>query len=81
MPAKSKKNATFEEKLENLAQIVEKVEDSQTPLDEAISLYKEGIAVAKECGETLRRYEEEVLILQKTADDFILEPFSAAGAI
>jgi exodeoxyribonuclease VII small subunit len=76
MPGKAKKPQTFESKLEKLAEIADRVEDSATPLDSAISLYKDGIALAKECGDTLREYEAEVLTLQKTADSFTLEPFA-----
>ncbi|MDR0271811.1 MAG: exodeoxyribonuclease VII small subunit [Clostridiales bacterium] len=75
---KSKK-LKFENKLERLREIVSIVEDIDTPLDEAISLYKEGIAVAKECGEALRGYEEQVLLLKKTADEFVLEPFDGVS--
>jgi len=81
MPAKAKKPQTFEQKLEKLAEIVEQVEDSATPLDSAISLYKDGIALAKDCNETLRVYGDEVLILQKTAEDFTLEPFSNTAGV
>jgi exodeoxyribonuclease VII small subunit len=75
MPTKPKKAATFEQNLERLAEIVERVEDGATPLDTAISLYKDGISVAKECSEALRKYEAEVLMLQKDAEAFTLEPF------
>ncbi|MCL1884496.1 MAG: exodeoxyribonuclease VII small subunit [Defluviitaleaceae bacterium] len=67
---------SFEEKLERLSQIVEQVEDSETPLDTAIELYKSGISIAKECGEVLRGYEAEVLTLRKQADEFVLTPIS-----
>jgi len=75
MPAKKK--TTFEEDLTNLATIVEQVEDSQTPLDKSLALYKEGLTLAAKCGETLTQYENEILILQKNADaTFVLQPFS-----
>ncbi|MCL2602945.1 MAG: exodeoxyribonuclease VII small subunit [Defluviitaleaceae bacterium] len=67
---------TFEQSIEKLAVLTEAVESPVTPLDEALALYKEGIALAKECGETLARYEAEVTALQKEADGvFILKPF------
>jgi len=75
MPRKASK--TFEENLERLSDIVEQVEDAETPLDEAIALYKEGLTLAGKCGETLRTYEAEVLTLQKSASGiFELEPFT-----
>jgi exodeoxyribonuclease VII small subunit len=57
----------LEKKLEKLSQIVEQVEDAQTPLDKAMSLYKDGVKIAKECGEILRRYEEDIFVLRDCA--------------
>jgi len=68
---------SFEANLGRLTEIVEQVEDSQTPLETAISLYKEGLTIAEKCGDVLRRCEEEILTLQKTVDAFSLEPFAA----
>jgi len=59
----------LEKKLEKLSQIVEQVEDAQTPLDKAMLLYKDGVKIAKECGKILRDYEDDVLILQKTNEE------------
>ncbi|MCL2356122.1 MAG: exodeoxyribonuclease VII small subunit [Defluviitaleaceae bacterium] len=64
---------TFEEKLNRLEEIIERVENAQTPLEEAISLYKDGVKIAGECGENLRGYENEILLLKKEADELILE--------
>ena len=74
--AKKKNPESFENNMERIAEILEQVEDSTTPLDTAIALYKEGLELAKKCGETLRRYEEDVLMLQQNADKFVLQPFS-----
>ena len=67
MPAKKK--TSFEDDIIRLAQIVEQVEDGQTPLDKALTLYKEGLTIAAKCGETLTVYENEILTLQKNADE------------
>ena len=73
MPAKKK--TTFEEDLMRFADIVEQVEASQTPLDKALALYKEGLTLATKCGETLTQYEQEIQTLQKNADNsFTLQP-------
>ena len=66
---------TFEKKLERLEKTIEKIEDGATGLEKSVSLYKDGIALAKECGEMLGKFEEEVLLLQKTADGFSTQPF------
>jgi len=72
-----KKKQTLETALARLTEIIESVEDSETTLDAAIVLYKEGIALSKSCGEILTQFEAEVLVLQKQADEtFTLTPFS-----
>jgi exodeoxyribonuclease VII small subunit len=68
---------TFEASVEKLAELTERIESPATPLDEALALYKEGILLAKKCGEILSGYEAEVLALQKEAEGvFTLVPFS-----
>ena len=70
-----KKKKTIEEKLQRLTEISAQIE-GDTPLDEAILLYKEGLTLVEDCGNQLKRYEAEVLLLKKNADDlFKLEPF------
>jgi len=72
-----KKKASFETDIARLAEIVEQVEDGETALDAAIKLYKEGLELAAKCGKTLGQYEEEILTLQKDADDnFVLHVFN-----
>jgi len=75
MSKKVKKNS-FEDDIIKLTGIIEQIEDNQTPLDTAISLYKEGIATATKCGEILTQYEKEIHLLKQNADStFILEHF------
>ena len=67
---------SFESSFELLTTLIEKIESPETPLDNALHLYKEGITLAKACGETLAQYEADVLTLQKEADGiFLLPPF------
>ncbi|MCL2286368.1 MAG: exodeoxyribonuclease VII small subunit [Firmicutes bacterium] len=71
-----KKKTSFETDIARLAEIVEQVENSETPLDVAISLYKEGLELAAKCGKTLGQYEEQILTLQKDVDgNLIMEVF------
>jgi exodeoxyribonuclease VII small subunit len=70
---------SFEKNIERIEKILSQIEDGETELEEAMSLYKYGVSLAKECGEVLQKHEEEVLLLQKSADKFILEPFSEEG--
>ncbi|MCL1787080.1 MAG: exodeoxyribonuclease VII small subunit [Defluviitaleaceae bacterium] len=72
-----KKKTTFEEDMARLETIVEFVESSDTSLDAAIGLYKEGLELVSKCGKTLGKYEAEILTLQKDADDhFVTKIFS-----
>jgi len=72
MPKKLK----FEEALSRLSHIVETIEDGETTLDDAVKLYKEGLKLAENCGDILGRYESEVYVLEKGANDaFSIMPF------
>ena len=70
-----KKKKSIEEKFQRLAAISDQIE-KDTPLEAAISLYKEGLALVEDCGSQLKKHEAEVLVLRKNADEmFSLEPF------
>ena len=72
-----RKKESFERNLERLEQLAEEVEDASTPLEAAIDLYKEGIELAAKCGETLKQYEADVLMLKKQSEEvFELTPFA-----
>jgi len=74
---KKKNTPTFESDLSRLSQIVEAMEDSETPLDAAIALYREGLTLAAKCGQTLTNYESDILFLQKESDGgFSTMPFA-----
>jgi exodeoxyribonuclease VII small subunit len=72
-----KKKTTFETDIGRLSEIIEQVENSETSLDDAVKLYKEGLELAAKCGKALSKYEEEILILQKDADEnFTVQSFT-----
>jgi len=69
----------FEKSLSRLEEIIGIVESGETGLEDAMELYKEGIALSKACGELLDRYENEISVLVKQSDDtFSLKPFAGA---
>lgn len=53
-------NITFEEAMEKLEKIVEKLEEGDVPLEEAISIYKEGMELSKICHDKLRNVEKQL---------------------
>ena len=65
-PAKKESSKrTFEQSLSRLEKIVDSLEQGETPLENAIELYEEGIALSKECMETLSKAELRVKKLSK----------------
>jgi exodeoxyribonuclease VII small subunit len=55
----------IEEQLLRLSDIVQQVESGDTPLEAAIELYKEGLALAEECATRLTGFETEIEILSQ----------------
>ena len=61
-----KKDIKFEEALEKLAEINEKLESEEISLDESIKLFKEGLELSKLCQKKL---DEAKLEIQKIEID------------
>lgn len=55
MPAKEK---TFEESLNALEEIVQRLERGDVPLEEALVAFQEGMALSKQCKDTLEKAEK-----------------------
>ena len=58
-----KAKMTFEERLQRLQEIVAGLESGTLPLDESVSLYKEGLTLSKLCKEQLEKARTEVRLL------------------
>jgi exodeoxyribonuclease VII small subunit len=65
---------TFEEAMDQLDTIVERLEEGDVPLEEAISIYKEGMELSKLCHGKLKNVEEQ--LTQILTADGHKEPFS-----
>ena len=50
----------FEDKMNKLAQIVEKLDDENVGLDESIKLYEEGLKLSDELKKQLKGFEEKI---------------------
>lgn len=64
MKADNKKN--IEEYIEELSGISARLNDSAVTLDEAVKLYKQGMAAAAQAQELLDAYEQEIEIINNT---------------
>ncbi len=64
----SKKNATFEENMTRLEEIVRAMERGDVPLEESLKLFQEGTALVKDCGKLLDKAEQQVTKIVTQAD-------------
>jgi len=72
MAVKSKKEIPFEQALERLEAIVDRLEAGSVPLAEAVALFEEGVQLRKRCLELLKEAEAKVKFLSGQEDE---EPF------
>lgn len=56
----SEQKLTFEEAMEKLEVIVEKLEEGDVPLEEAINIYKQGMELSKLCHDKLKNVESQL---------------------
>ncbi len=55
----------FEDAMQRLGEIVRTLETGETPLDDSIALFEEGMKLSKQCTELLENAEQKVRFLQK----------------
>ncbi len=65
----SEKEKTYEEKLEELEQILERLDDSQTPIDELARDVKLGATLIRDLDRKLREVETQVTDAFKELDE------------
>ncbi|WP_210365871.1 exodeoxyribonuclease VII small subunit [Bacillus sp. REN3] len=65
---------TFEQAMDQLEMIVEKLEEGDVPLEEAISIYKKGMELSKLCHDKLKNVEDQ--LAQIITEDGRTESFS-----
>jgi len=64
-------NLSFEESLEKLEEIVNKLENGDVPLDEAITEFNKAMNLVKSCNEKLEAAEESIAKIVKDNGDLI----------
>ena len=62
------KKKSFEENLARLGEIAKQLEAGDCPLDDALKLYEEGVALIRLCSDRLEKAELSVKKLQLTPD-------------
>jgi len=58
---------TYETKTEQLRQIIEKIEDGKTGLEESMKLYEQGAVLVKQCETMLAEAEVRITTLSRDA--------------
>lgn len=76
----SNKNATFEENMARLEQIVRAMEKGDVPLEESLKLFQEGTALVQSCGKLLDEAEQQVTKIVTQADGSPAEEVFSDGA-
>ena len=66
-------NVTFEAAIARLEEIVRALESGNTPLDESLALFEEGVRLVRLCNERLDGAEQKIKMLTFTPDGEAVE--------
>jgi exodeoxyribonuclease VII small subunit len=58
---------TYEQKINRLKEIIEKIEDGNTSLEESMRLYEQGAVLVKQCETLLTEAEVKITTLSRDA--------------
>jgi exodeoxyribonuclease VII small subunit len=64
----------FEEALEKLESLVERLEDGELPLEEALAAFEEGVRLTRSCAEQLDRAERRIEELVEEGGEWLRRP-------
>ncbi|MCG7387945.1 MULTISPECIES: exodeoxyribonuclease VII small subunit [Pantoea] len=76
MPKKAEPPASFETSLQQLEQIVSRLESGELPLEEALNEFERGVQLARNGQQTLQQAEQRVRILLSDDKEADLSPFT-----
>jgi exodeoxyribonuclease VII small subunit len=75
-PGGAESAISFEEAMERLERIVARLENSDVPLETAIELYREGMALSRICGQKLEQVERRIEMLVEDENGLQRKPFA-----
>ncbi len=70
-----KKAVRFEDSLAELEQLVERMEQGNLPLEDALKLFERGVQLTRTCQKALKEAEQKVQILLEENGEPTLQPF------
>ncbi len=71
--------ASFERALDELEQLVQKMEKGDQSLDESLAAYERGVALYRECQKALEQAEQRVRLLSDPTNPAMAEDFKPHG--
>ena len=71
--------AHFEQSLEELEQLVEKMEAGDQSLDQSLTAYERGVGLYRQCQQALEQAELRVRLVTDPAQPEKSEPFESSG--
>jgi exodeoxyribonuclease VII small subunit len=71
----SQEEGTFESSLERLESIVDGLEEGDLPLEAALALFEEGVALTRRCAEQLGAAERRIELLVREGASWGTRPF------
>lgn len=75
MPRKKNDQPSFEQSLQELEELVERMESGDMTLEESLGAFERGIALTRSCERALAAAEQKVEILTAKTEDAPTEPF------
>ncbi len=80
MARKDQEKQKFEEALEELEKVVERLESGELSLDDSLAAFEEGVRLVKYCNQKLNEVERKIELLVKDKEGKLqLEPLTRAG--
>jgi exodeoxyribonuclease VII small subunit len=70
-------SASFETSMLRLETVVERLEDGELSLEDALRLFEEGVALTRQCGERLSDAERRIEVLMQQGGEWSARPFAA----
>ncbi|WP_396588478.1 exodeoxyribonuclease VII small subunit [Bermanella sp. R86510] len=71
--AKAKQN--FEQSLQQLEELVDKLENSEFSLEESLKAFETGVKLTRECQKALSEAEQKVQLLMEQNGESVAQPF------
>ncbi|ROR27126.1 exodeoxyribonuclease VII small subunit [Mobilisporobacter senegalensis] len=64
----AKNEKTLEDSFEELENIISKLEDSDTNLDDSFKLYNQGVQLLKICNDSIDKIEKKIILLNENGE-------------